>query len=161
MKLYCRDGLVVATHNDGQNIPASAYGDGVRVVVVPDGTQLPRVGPDPTAGERDRRPFGIPDVTADIAAATARAECASRINAALPVTGQMNMLAWAALVGAKTVSARSESEKADLLAYGEAVAWIADMRAAWPVIAADGLDPASDANWPVLGAPATELAGRF
>lgn len=32
MKLYCKDGIVLATHEDAQDVPASAYGDGVTIV---------------------------------------------------------------------------------------------------------------------------------
>lgn len=52
MLLYCRDGIVLATHADAQSVPASLYGAGVIVVPVPDGTTCgpgdpaPAVGPD-------------------------------------------------------------------------------------------------------------------
>lgn len=35
MKLYVKDGAVIATHDDGQDVPASAYGDGVTILPYP------------------------------------------------------------------------------------------------------------------------------
>ena len=32
MKAYCKNGVVIATHDDNQDVPASAYGDGVTIV---------------------------------------------------------------------------------------------------------------------------------
>ncbi|ORE87750.1 hypothetical protein [Aurantimonas sp. 22II-16-19i] len=37
MRAYVKGGIVLATHEDDQNVPASAYGDGVEVVAVPAG----------------------------------------------------------------------------------------------------------------------------
>lgn len=31
MKLYVKDGIVVATHDDWQDVPTAVYGDGVTV----------------------------------------------------------------------------------------------------------------------------------
>jgi len=38
MKAYCRGGLVLATHTDEQTVAASAYGEGVSIVTLPNGT---------------------------------------------------------------------------------------------------------------------------
>lgn len=146
MKIVVRDGIVIAQHEDWQTV--SGYGGGARVIVVPSGVPTAAIGE-------------AMEVTPDIASATARHECARRISAALSTAGQLNMLAWAALVGAKTASARSDAEKADLLAYGEAVTWIEAMRATWPEIAAEGGDPFDDAAWPPLPPAAADLAARF
>lgn len=146
MKIVVRDGIVIAQHEDWQVV--SGYEAGARIIVVPSGAPTVAIGE-------------LMEITPDIASATARHECARRISAALSTAGQLNMLAWAALVGAKTTSARSDAEKADLLAYGEAVAWIGAMRATWPEIAAEGGDPFDDAVWPVLSPAAAGLAARF
>ena len=37
MKAYCRDGHVIATHDDEQNVPASAYGEGVTILTLANG----------------------------------------------------------------------------------------------------------------------------
>lgn len=60
MRLYCRGGRVIATHSDTQLVPASAYGDGVVVMTVPDATIL--------AGEAS------PPLTADVLKAAAQAK---------------------------------------------------------------------------------------
>lgn len=36
MKAYIKDAVVVATHDDGQSVPASAYGEDVIILTVPD-----------------------------------------------------------------------------------------------------------------------------
>lgn len=46
MKLYCRDGIVIATHDDDQDVPASAYGDGI--VIVYSATAVATDSPVPT-----------------------------------------------------------------------------------------------------------------
>lgn len=63
MQLYCKDGRVLAMHDDGQNVPASAYGD--QVMVVPyTGTfdALARIGEPPPEGEPDTRPYAAPPI---------------------------------------------------------------------------------------------------
>lgn len=63
MKLYVRDGIVVARHDSSQNVPASAYGSGVTVV---DYSGLlgdhEREGEPPEVGEVDVRPILPPAI---------------------------------------------------------------------------------------------------
>lgn len=72
MKLYCRDGYVVAWHEDYQDVPAAAYGDGVYVVYHA-GTlgDLERVGEAPERGP-DVRPYVAPPIDLVAYAADAR-----------------------------------------------------------------------------------------
>lgn len=53
MKLYCSNGVVVATHDDGQNVPASAYGADVVVITVANGTPVDIGGPMPAMTATD------------------------------------------------------------------------------------------------------------
>ena len=48
MRAYVRDGIVLATHDDAQNVPASAYGDGVEIITVPPGVSMLPGEPMPT-----------------------------------------------------------------------------------------------------------------
>lgn len=64
MQLYCKNSTIIATHDDAQDVPASAYGDGVYILTVPDGTQLPRLGDAPTDGQLDKRPLAVPKIDA-------------------------------------------------------------------------------------------------
>lgn len=43
MKLYSKDGIVLAWHDDLQDVPASSYGEGVVILVAPAGYE-PEVG---------------------------------------------------------------------------------------------------------------------
>jgi hypothetical protein len=95
----------------------------------------------------------------EIAVAAARAECARRITAAASVVAQLNMLAHATMLQGR--ASLSPSDKADLSAFAEATTWVAEMRARWPQIAEQGLDPAEDGNWPQLPAAAQAFAARF
>lgn len=90
----------------------------------------------------------------------ARAECARRINAAAPLTAQLNLNAYVNVLNAK--ASLSPAEQADLAAFAQAVGWIAAMRATWRTLA-DAGDVAyrDDAKWPVLPAAAAALAARF
>jgi hypothetical protein len=69
MKIYYVDqgnnqGLLIATHNDDQNIDPSIYGDNVKVFTISDINDLVRVGPSPPNGEFDNRPIQVgSDVT--------------------------------------------------------------------------------------------------
>lgn len=105
-------------------------------------------------------PYGLRCSPPD-ARGLARAECARRILAAASANTQANMTAYATTIAAKAANARTAEEAQALAAYVEAVAWVAAMRARWPQLAADGLDPADDANWPELPAEAAALAARF
>lgn len=72
MQLYCRNGVVIATHADDQSLPANAYGDGVRII--PFDGDLSRIGPVPDAGQPDLRPFAEPAATVDLLVAYAAAQ---------------------------------------------------------------------------------------
>jgi hypothetical protein len=74
MQLFCRNGVVIATHADDQVVPASAYGEGVQVFTVPDGTVLERIGEAADDGFPDTRPFAAPTASP----ATLRAYAAAK-----------------------------------------------------------------------------------
>jgi hypothetical protein len=62
--LYCLNGVVVGSHDSLQNIPASIYGSGVRIIPYDQPMDtLPRIGTAPTYPERDARPYGEPPET--------------------------------------------------------------------------------------------------
>jgi hypothetical protein len=63
--LYCRDGAVIAWHDDRQNIPADAYGANVEIVPYEGSLDsLGRVGPPPDPpwkpSDGDPRPYAAP-----------------------------------------------------------------------------------------------------
>jgi hypothetical protein len=91
--------------------------------------------------------------------AAARVECRRRIYAEADAETQMNM-ATAAAVAAATPT---ETASADLLAsVGAALGWVAAMRAAWPVLAADfEADIHADASWPDCPAEVRALAAQY
>ena len=61
MKLYCKNGVVIATHDDNQDVPALAYGEGTVIVTRASGTNgLDRVGAEPAEGQEDTRPYAQP-----------------------------------------------------------------------------------------------------
>jgi hypothetical protein len=90
-----------------------------------------------------------------------RAECARRILARASEATQRNMALYAGVLALVPAADRTNPQKADVVALGDAAAWVAEMRARWPVIAAEGLDPADDAQWPEPSAEALALAARF
>ncbi len=67
MLLYCINNVVIATHDDSQNVAPSLYGNNVQVVPVPNGTSLTRIGTPPiqvgTGVVLDTRPYAIPTPT--------------------------------------------------------------------------------------------------
>lgn len=71
MLLYVKAGIVVAMHDDNQNVAKSEYGDGTFVLRVSSLAGLSRVGDAPPEGEPDYRPFAAPEPTADLLAAYA------------------------------------------------------------------------------------------
>jgi hypothetical protein len=93
--------------------------------------------------------------------ASARAECARRIFARASAVTQQNMSLHVGLLAAIPEGKRTAADKADLEAALDGKVWIDAMRARWPEIAAEGLDPADDANWPKPSAAAVALAARF
>ncbi len=58
--LYCANGVVLATHDSSQNIPASTYGSGVSVIPWASLSTLTRAGTAPAAGQPDTRPYAAP-----------------------------------------------------------------------------------------------------
>jgi hypothetical protein len=72
MLLYCLNGVVQGSHESDQQIDASAYGDGVRIIPydAPLST-LPRVGAPPQTLQRDTRPYAQPAETPEILTAYA------------------------------------------------------------------------------------------
>jgi hypothetical protein len=72
--LYCVNGIVMGAHDSLQNVPASAYGDTVRIIPY-DGlmSDLPRIGPPPPDDVRakDTRQYGEPVETPEILTAFA------------------------------------------------------------------------------------------
>ena len=62
MQLYCRNGVVLAWHDDGQAVPASAYGDGVTIIPYAGAiSDLAKVGDEPAAGQPDFRQSAAPE----------------------------------------------------------------------------------------------------
>jgi hypothetical protein len=70
--LYCLNGVVCGWHESEQQIDASVYGDGVRVIpyAAPLST-LDRVGPAPAYPQRDQRPYAQPVETPELLTAYA------------------------------------------------------------------------------------------
>ncbi len=67
-QLYCRDQVVLGFHEDGQDVPASAYGEGVRIIHVASVDELERYGNLPDGwvpGQPDPRPMATPAPTPD------------------------------------------------------------------------------------------------
>jgi hypothetical protein len=70
--LYCLNGVVVGSHDSLQNVTASAYGDGVRIIPYDDPmSTLPRIGDPPVFPARDDRQYGEPTETQEILSAFA------------------------------------------------------------------------------------------
>lgn len=62
MKLYGKAGAVIAWHEDSQDVPALAYGEGVTLAIHTGClADLARVGEAPEEGEPDNRPFAMPE----------------------------------------------------------------------------------------------------
>lgn len=99
MRVYVKNDVVVATHEDNQGVPPEKYGPEVTVRVVPDNTVLTRVGPSPTPGHIDTRPFKAPTVP-------------DNYQPPLTIEGRLAALeAWRATVEGEPVSAkRSDHE---------------------------------------------------
>jgi hypothetical protein len=68
--LYCKNGVVLATHDQDQGIPASSYGSGVSVIPWANVATLVKTGATPAAGQPDLRPFAAPvlSVSSDLVA---------------------------------------------------------------------------------------------
>jgi hypothetical protein len=62
--LYCLNGVVLGSHDSLQNIPASSYGTGVRIIPYDQPlSSLPRIGDPPVYPDRDTRGYGQPPET--------------------------------------------------------------------------------------------------
>jgi hypothetical protein len=62
--LYCLNGVVLGSHDSLQNVPASSYGTGVRIIPYDQPmSDLPRIGTAPVFPERDTRGYGEPPET--------------------------------------------------------------------------------------------------
>jgi hypothetical protein len=62
--LYCLNGVVLGSHDSLQNVPASSYGSGVRIIPYDQPmSDLPRIGAPPVYPERDTRGYGEPPET--------------------------------------------------------------------------------------------------
>ncbi|WP_341204783.1 hypothetical protein [uncultured Sulfitobacter sp.] len=91
-----------------------------------------------------------------------KAECRRRIYAAASAETQMNMATAAAVVSAKTASNRSAEESAMLTGLGQAIDWVAAMRARVAELAADAdLDFRADESWPDLPDGARDFVAMF
>jgi hypothetical protein len=83
----------------------------------------------------------------------ARAECQTRIFAAVDSSAQIN-LASAAAAG--------QLDAGQMATYVSGLNWVAAMRAKWPVLGADAeADITSDASWPPLPAGVADLVALF
>ena len=106
---------------------------------------------------------------ADIAAAlgadrlySIKTECRRRIYAVASAETQTNMASVAAVIGAKTATARTDAEKGQVAAFGMALEWVQAMRGAAQTLAADAeADFAADARWPACPAEVVALAASF
>lgn len=93
---------------------------------------------------------------------TVSAECRRRIYAAASAEAQMNMATAAAITSAKAEADRTDDDKTVLDGVHLALAWVADMRAAFEALAADpDADFMSDAAWPALPREIPPLIERF
>lgn len=64
MKLFVKDGVVVAYHSDDQHIDSSVYGTGVSMLSYSGSfSDLKKVGSPPDYGIPDDRPFAAPKST--------------------------------------------------------------------------------------------------
>src|ERR1039458_9523280 len=66
MLLDCKDGAVLATHDDNQGVPAASYGAGVVVIPVTSLAGLSRGGDAPSPGQPDTRRYAMPEITPTI-----------------------------------------------------------------------------------------------
>jgi hypothetical protein len=114
--LYCNSaGLVLATHEAGQGVPASAYGDGVSIVPWDDLSTLLRFGTAPAARADgrplpDMRPFILP-------AALTEAELSSYASYRQSVAAQGGLTVNVAASGAPAQNVRVNTTQGDLTNY--------------------------------------------
>lgn len=116
---------------------------------------------------QDATDAGLPQADIDAARAEMRvkqikAECRRRIYVQASTETQMNMAAAAAVISAKTATARSTEEKAVLAGLEAAIGWVAEMRATVATLAADpGADVLGDASWPDVPAQVSATTDLF
>lgn len=115
-------------------------------ILLTDGRYVAPVRPLPSPDDRRR---------------AARAECARRIFARASQVTQTNIALHVGIIGAIAPSSRTSEQRADIAAARDCAEWVALMRARWPVIAAEGIDPARDDVWPDPSTEAMALAARF
>jgi len=104
----------------------------------------------------------IDDALAVVRAQQISAECRRRIYAAASAEAQMNMATAVAITSAKADGNRTDEDKTVLDGVHLALAWVADMRAAFEALAADpDADFMNDAAWPPLPPEIPALIDRF
>lgn len=110
---------------------------------------------------------GVPEAVIAEAENTRRradisAECRRRIYAAASPETQMNMAAATAVISGKAEADRSAEEAGILNGAGDAIAWVADMRATVVLLADDpARDFTADGEWPELPATAAAMIDNF
>lgn len=72
---------MIAQHHDGQAIPDGAYGEGVRLIIVPNDHPIERLGDPPPPGQLDLRLYKALVLEGVVLALTLKAECGRRIRA--------------------------------------------------------------------------------
>lgn len=152
MRLYCKAGLIVATHGDDQLIDTALYGDGVTVLVVPDNSGAIAGAP-------------VPPLTGDVRRQAINHQCWLRITAVLGSSiAQQNMTAFAtALIEKKADGETLSTEETGALALMRAGrTWVASMQAVCRTLIADETaDYLDDAEWPAAPAGLAALAAQF
>lgn len=90
----------------------------------------------------------------------ARAECARRITALASEATQRNLSGYMAMLALKPTL--TTQEQADVVAFGQAMQWISDMRDRWrSLVAAHDDNWRDDSKWPLAPQAAIDLAARF
>lgn len=151
MKIYCIGGKVAATHRDDQDVPATAYGAGCTIMVVPDTAAL-------TAGD------DAPSLAGGIVDATIKAACSRRINAVLKDrTTQINMVGAAvALARKEAAETITEGEAGTLALLQAGQDWVRSMQeASRDLIADEGTGWEDDASWPPAPSGLADLSDGF
>lgn len=159
MKLYCKDGIVVATHGDDQQVPASAYGDGVTVIAVPDSTVL-----EFAPGDEPHR-YLAPAMVGAVLAEAVKSECSRRIFAVLKdVVTQTNINSYLLdlVMQRANGGALSVDQATDVATARALKAWVEQMQSdARAIIAGASADFGNDAHWTPPPAGGRDFANRF
>ncbi|QBR35761.1 hypothetical protein ETW23_05990 [Leisingera sp. NJS201] len=115
----------------------------------------------------EARAAGVPENVILAAESSVRrklvsAECRRRIYDAASAEAQMNMATAVAVISGKAEADRSADDSMVLDGARLALAWVADMRAAFEALAADpSADFLSDAAWPALPPEVLPMIERF